>query len=61
MQKGPEFLYQPFEKWPIMESVEVKEITEALIQNVQNKWLEKVKENFEYGKSHWSGQNFNIT
>ena len=36
-QKGPEFLYQPFEKWPIKENVEVKEIPDALIQNVQIK------------------------
>ena len=36
-QKGPEFLYEPFETWPIKDNVEVKEIRDAWIQNAQIK------------------------
>lgn len=32
-QKGPEFLYHPFEKWPIKQDVEVKEISDIIVQH----------------------------
>lgn len=32
-QRGPEFLYHPFEKWPIKQDVEVKEIPDIIVHH----------------------------
>ncbi|XP_061184389.1 uncharacterized protein LOC133192393 [Saccostrea echinata] len=40
-QKGPEFLYQPFEKWPVKQEVEVKEIPDVLVRHTEVKVTEE--------------------
>lgn len=49
-QKGPEFLYHSFEKWPIKQYIEVKEIPYIIIQHTDATVTEK-QENFECGRN----------